>query len=182
MKIKSNALPQELDSPFYQANKQFCHDFEKFIASKKGKVKGSYNAWSYIIYGKVEAAKTWDLKYKKATYSGGNIFLSYKEQNLLVLAEWTCEGFATKDTFLLVRKQKLSDRLNPRYSALMNTKKYVIRSNKKKKDKTEQFLAVLAPLFESKQVYRISLRNSKLTIEFRSDQHHFDIFNQLIQL
>ena len=52
MKIKSNALPHEVDSPFFKANKKFCQDFERFVASKKGFVKGLYNASSYIIEGK----------------------------------------------------------------------------------------------------------------------------------
>ncbi|WP_298519179.1 hypothetical protein [uncultured Kordia sp.] len=70
MKIKSNAAPHEVTSPFYIKHKNFCQEFEHFMATKNGFIKGTFNAWSYAIYGKIEAPKTWDLQYKRTVYSG----------------------------------------------------------------------------------------------------------------
>ncbi|MBC8753615.1 hypothetical protein H2O64_02955 [Kordia sp. YSTF-M3] len=182
MKIKSNATPLELSSPFYLANEQFCHDFERFIASKQGKVKGVYNAWSYSIYGKIETGKAWDLKYKKATYSGGSIWFSSKYQNLLTLAEWKCHDFGTNDTSFVVRKKKFLDLLNPSFSKVDTHENYVIKAKKGKPRVLPQLVSILKPLFESKEIYKITCKNNTLIIELRNEGHHFDIFNQLIQL
>jgi len=182
MKIKSNASPQEINSPFHQANEKFCHDFERFIESKKGKIRGRYNAWSYLIEGKINTSKPWDLLYKKATFSGGSIWFSSKYQNLLVLAEWKCTGFDTNDTSFFVRRKKFLDILNPSFSQLDNHKKYVIRSKRKNSKVFLKLQNILAPLFESKEIYKINLKDNILSIELRSEEHHFDIFNQLIQL
>lgn len=182
MKIKSNATAQELSSPFYQTNEKFCHDFERFIASKKGKVRGTYNAWSYLIEGKIAASKSWDLLYKKATYSGGSIWFSSKYQNLLVLTEWTCKGFETNNISFFVRRRKFSDLLNPSFLQLDNHKKYVIRSKGENSKVLLKLLNILAPLFESKEIYKITCKNNILVVELRSQKHHFKIFNQLIPL
>ena len=183
MKIKSNAAPSEFSSPFYQANEKFCHDFERFIASKQGKVKGVYNSWSFLVEGKITASKSWDLFYKKSTYTGtGNLLFSSEHETLLTLAEWTCTDFGTTNTSFFVRRRKFLDIFNPFFSALNNHKKYVIRS---KKEDSKVFLKLLnffAPLFESKEIYKITCKNNTLIVELRSTEHHFDIFNQLIQL
>jgi hypothetical protein len=183
MKIKSNAAPQELSSPFYQINEKFCHNFERFIASKQGKVKGVYNAWSFLIEGKIVASKSWDLLYKKATYTGnGNLLLSSKYQNLLTLAEWKCHNFGTYNTSFVVRRKKFLDLLNPSFSKLDTHENYVIKAKKEKPKVLSQLVSILKPLFESKEIYKITCENNTLTIELRNEGHHFDIFNQLIQL
>ena len=90
MKIKSNASPDELSSPFFKINEEFCSDFESYVKNKNGKVKGNYNAWSYLIFGKISNPTNWNLTYKKSTFtSTGDIFLSSKYQSLLVLSELT---------------------------------------------------------------------------------------------
>lgn len=183
MKIKSNAAPQELSSPFYQANEKFCHDFERFIASKQGKVKGVYNAWSFLVEGKIATSKSWGLFYKKATYTGtGNLLLSSKHETLLTLAEWTCTNFGTANISFFVRRRKFLDVLNPSFSQLDNHKKYVIRSKRENSKVLLKLLNILAPLFASEEIYQINLKNNILVVELRSGKHHFDIFNQLIQL
>ncbi|WP_430409733.1 hypothetical protein [Kordia sp.] len=183
MKIKSNALAHEIDSPFYLANKEFCEVFERFIASKKGKVKGTFNAWSYVIFGKIQTNKTWDLKYKRAVYSGtGNIFLSSKSQNLLTLVTWTCPTVKTTNATFFVRKRKFTDALKPLYSKLQEHPKYVIKKKGKHTLFFSSVLKILKPLFESEEIYRITLKNNKLVIELRSELHHFDIFDQLTKI
>ncbi len=183
MKIKSNALPHELDSPFYQANKKFCQVFERFIAEKKGKVKGRYNAWSYLIEGIVETNDSWSLKYKRAIYtSTGNLLLSSKYQSLLSLVEWTCTDVKASDATFFIRRKKLLDVLNPSYLKLKQHPKYVMKTNGKRSPFFANVLETLKPLFESKEIYRITLKSNKLTIELRSELHHLDIFDQLTQV
>jgi len=182
MKIKSNAVPEELDSPFYHANKKFCEVFERFIASKQGKVKGRYNAWSYLIEGKIEVSKSWYLFYKKSTYSGGNLLLSSKYQNLLAITEWTCNNVEASNTTFFVRRKKFTDILKPSYLKLTQYPTYMIKTSGKRSPFFTNVLKVLKPLFESNEIYQITLKNNKLNIELRSEEHHFDIFNELIQL
>ena len=112
MRIRPNASPDEKDSLFYKKNEEFCSEFEHFIAEKNGKVKGSYNAWAYTISGKISKPKNWNLKYKKATFSSGNLWLSSKYQNLLVLAEWETERVGTHNSEFLIRKKRKLISLN----------------------------------------------------------------------
>lgn len=142
-----------------------------------------YNAWSYVIHGKIETNNAWDLKYKRAVYSGvGSIWLSSKTQNLLVLATWTCTNVKASGTTFFIRRKKFLDALKPSYLKLQQHPKYVMKTNEKRSSFTTSILAVLKPLFESNEVYRITLKNNKLTIELRSELHHLDIFDQLTQL
>lgn len=184
MKIKSNAASQKVNSPFFIINEKFCHDFERFIASKNGMVKGSYNAWSFIVFGKIESERTWNLKYKKAIYSstGSLVSILYKEEVYLTLAVWTCENMNTDTSSFFVRKRTFWDNFNPRYSRLKLHRDYVVKSGGKQTKLFSQLIAILQPLFSNEEIFSIRLKNSKLTIELRSDEHHFDIFNQLLSL
>ncbi|WP_046758654.1 hypothetical protein [Kordia jejudonensis] len=183
MKIKSNALPHEQDSPFYEANKKFCQVFERFIASKKGSVKGTYNTVGYIIYGNIPSNYTWDLKYKKAIFtSAGKLLRSSKRENFLILVEWTCQNVSQEKVSYFIRKRKFSDRIKPLYNRLEAYPTYVIKSKGKQSDFFLTILEILTPLFEAEKIYRITLKRNKLTIELRSEAHHFDIFEQLTHL
>ena len=106
MKIKSNATLKEMTSPFYKKNEKFCEEFESFIASKNGKVKGEYNAWSYLIFGKISNPKNWNLMYKKSTFtSSGNLLLSSKSHCLFVKSEWTTKRIGTHNSEFRIRKK-----------------------------------------------------------------------------
>lgn len=89
MSITPNAAPGELGSPFYKQNEILCKKWEQYIVDKGGKVKGYYNAWSFIIKAKVTVKKTWIIDVKKATYSNGYIFFSPKYQNLQEILTFT---------------------------------------------------------------------------------------------
>ncbi|WP_298425337.1 hypothetical protein [uncultured Kordia sp.] len=182
MKIKSNAVPEELDSPFYIENKKFCQVFERFIAGKEGKVRGRYNAWSYLIEGKIETLKSWNLFYKKSTFSGGNLLLSSKYQNLLTIAEWTCHAVNAKNAMFFIRKRKFIDIMKPSYLKLKQHPAYVMKTNGEYLPYFSKVLNTLEMLFETNEIYTITLKNNKLTIELRTEKHHFNIFNELIQL
>lgn len=183
--IKPNAASNEKTSPFYIANERFCRDFENFIAEKEGISTGNYNAWSYTVYGKITSPQTWILKYKKATYSGAHSFLTSKYQNLLTLAEWKTEK-ASYDSGFLIRRKTLNDRFmimfSPSYRRLEVSKRYVLISKAKKARSILNLTNRLAPLLRSGEVYKIQNKKNVLTIELRTDTHHFDIFNEVSQL
>ncbi|WP_298549219.1 hypothetical protein [uncultured Aquimarina sp.] len=185
MKIKSNASPDELSSPFYKLNEEFCSDFESFVAGKYGKVKGSYNAWSYLIFGKISNSTNWNLTYKKSTFtSTGNLLISSKKQSLLVLAEWETERKGTHNSEFIIRKKSRTDFLKKLLSKSLSeldiSKKYIIEINNKKPKLIFKLTEILKSLFQSGEIYRIEHKNDKLKIEMRTEKHHFKIFDKLI--
>ncbi|NQX98959.1 MAG: hypothetical protein HRT73_13940, partial [Flavobacteriales bacterium] len=96
MIIKSNADTTELSSPYYIKNQRFCKEFEYYIGSKSGLIKGTYNAFSYSIIGKIPHKNDWILNYRKSTFSNGNLFLSSEYQNLFVAVTWSAKNFTTE--------------------------------------------------------------------------------------
>jgi hypothetical protein len=186
MAIKSNASPDEKKSPFYKNNEIFCSEFEYFIIEKNGKAKGYYNAWSYSIFGKILKHKNWTLKYKKATFSSGNLWLSSKHQNLLVLAEWETKRAGTYNSEFLIRKKTKTDFIKKIFNKSLSKfniyDKYIIESENNKSQLISQLNKILEPLFKSEEIYIIDHRNNRLKIELRTEKHYFDIFNELTEL
>lgn len=184
MKIKPNASSDEITSPFYKINEDFCADFENYIAKKNGKVKGNYNAWSYQIFGKIDSPKNWNLMYKKATFTSGNLLLSAKYQNLLVVAEWVAERKGTHNSEFQIRKKTRTDFLkkivNKSLSDLDLSDKYILETKNSKTQLISKLTEILKSLFQSGEVYKIDHRNDKLKIELRTENHHFEIFDKLI--
>jgi hypothetical protein len=185
MRIKSNASPDELSSPFFKLNEEFCSDFESFIAKRNGKVKGNYNAWSYLIFGKISNPKNWNLTYKKSTFtSSGNLLLSSKHQSLLVLSEWETERKGTHNSEFTIRKKTRIDFLiklvNKSLSELDISKKYILEIKNEKPKLISKLTEILNSLFQTGEIYKIEHKNDKLKIEMRTEKHHFDIFDKLI--
>lgn len=187
MRIKSNAAPDEVSSPYYDLNKTFCYDFERYIATKNGKVKGNFNAFSYLIFGKLHNSKHWDLTYKKSTFtSTGNLILSSKSQCLLVLCKWETDFNCTTKSEFEIRKKKVSDlfrlAVNPYLGVLELNKNYVLYKKDKMPQKIAQLLNTLQALFISGEIYNIKLANSRLCIELRTEKHHFKSLDKLFEL
>ncbi|PTX63453.1 hypothetical protein C8N46_10153 [Kordia periserrulae] len=184
MKIKSNALPQEHDSPHYEVNRQFCEDFERYVATKNGNVKGSYNAWSFLVSGKIEGKKPWTIKYKKATFSGAPTILwrSTKSQSIFTSVTWTCEAINTSNSKIFIRKKRAADRFNPRFKQFKHYKRYVIKSNTKETELLCQVFDILRSLFVSEEIYRLQIKNNKIIIELRCEVHYFKILDKLLEL
>lgn len=185
MKIKPNASPNELSSPFFKKNEEFCFDFESFIANKNGKVKGNYNSWSYLIFGKISNPTNWNLTYKKSTFtSTGNLLLSSKYQSLLVLAEWETERKGTHNSEFTIRRKTRTDFLrklvNKSLSELDISKKYILEIKNTKPKLISNLTEILKSLFQSREIYKIEHKNDKLKIEMRTEKHHFEIFDKLI--
>lgn len=185
MKIKPNASPTELSSPFFKANEEFCTDFERFVAYRNGKVKGNYNAWSYQIFGKISNPTNWNLTYKKSTFTtSGNLLLSSKFQSLLVLAKWETEKKVDRGSEFIIRRKKRADFLrkwvDTSISELNLAKKYLIKTKNERSKLISKLTEILKPLFQSGEIYKIELKNDKLKIEMRTEKHHFKIFERLI--
>ena len=184
MIIKPDASFDEYSSPFFKANEKFCSEFESFIAERNGEVKGKYNAWSYAIYGKIREPKTWTLIYKKSTFtSSGNLLLSSKSQSLLVLVEWTTRRIENSDSDFKIRKKKTTDliklNIGNKLKPLNISKKYVIEFGNEKPNFLKKIIEITKELFEKEEIYIIELKNGILKIELRTENHYFEIFNQL---
>ena len=184
MAIIPNAAPDEKFSPFYRKNKQFCKEFERFIASKNGLVKGKYNACSYLVTGKIAKPTNWELVYKKSTYSTtGNLWLSSKRQGLFVSVAWKTKRISSSVSNFSIRKKKLLDNLkiitNQNLSLLWINKKYVIESSNNKSKLIHNLLSILENLFHSEEIYQIIYQNDELIITLHSEKHHFLTFKKL---
>ena len=178
--IKANASANEKLSPFYKANEAFCIDFENFIKQNQGICKGNYNAWSYLISGKISEPNQWVLEYKKSTFSSGNLLLPIKSQNLFISAIWKTKG--SHSDFKIRKKHSLdsiSSIVNQDISTLNMFKKYVIVAKNKPKS-ILKLVNLLKPLFVSEEIYEITNFKNELKIELRTEKHYFDIFKQLM--
>lgn len=187
MKIKPNASSTELTSPFFKRNEVFCQEFEAFITKYNGKVKGNYNVWSYLILGQISEPKKWNLIYKKSTFtSSGNLWFSSKDQSLLIVAEWTTQRIDTQNSEFEIRKKRITDllqlKLNNKTATLPISEKYIYKSNGTKPALITKLENILKGLFQSEEVYRITYKNNLLSIELRSEKHHFNTFESLLEL
>lgn len=186
MKIKSNATPSETFSPFFEKHQTFCHTFERFIASKNGKVKGTYNAWTYLVEGRITTPQSWSLLYKRSVFSGASIWLSSTYQNLFVKGEWVTTFSDMTHCSFKIRKRKRIDFLrsifNKKIMRLPSIDNYVIVSEESNTEFISKLTILLAPLFLSNEVYKITFNEQKLVIDLRTESHHFDVFEKLIQL
>jgi len=183
MKIKSNAVSTEITSPFYLRNKEKCLEFESYIATKKGKVKGSYNAWSYLIYGKIEQPRPWLLVYEKSTFTYvWNIFLSSKRQSLRILCKWSTT-VDENPNFIIKRKtiyNSIAVLLNKKVSILMDTENYIIKTNNASTKLISDISKSLKPLFKNRKVHKIILKEDKLTIILHTSKLHLETFESLL--
>ena len=185
MKIKSNASPDELSSPYYEMNENFCRAFESYIATKNGKVRGSYNAWSYFAQGKIEAKRKWNITYKKSVFtSSGNLFMSSKKQSLLVLAEWKTNIPGTRSSNFVLRRRRRSDffrkQIDRSIYVLDYRKQYTLETTIGQPELAFKILKLLTPLLHSGEIYRIEHLEHELNVELRSELHHFDLLDSLI--
>lgn len=178
MAIECNASLDEYSSPFFEENKRFCDRIEEFGLQYGGEVKGKFNAWSYIVYGKIDRPSNWNLKYKKASYTSGNLLLSSKYQSLLNLVEWS-KFIGNKDDGLIIRKRKLWDFAN-NSRRLICSNNYVINIEDSIPLWVENMIEILRLLFEMNEVYKIQINKGVLKIELRTEKHHFKIFEKLL--
>jgi hypothetical protein len=178
----SNTTRDELTSPFYLANEKFCLNFGQYIELKNGISKGEYNAWGYMLYGKIKSPKKWVFKYKKATFpTSGSLFISAEKEGLLVLSEWKTKINEHTGANFLIRTRQTLDRLNSKVNHFENFTNYVIVSNKSTPLFFSNLIRILTPLFTTGQIYEIEYGNNELRIELRSKLHNFSVLDNLIK-
>ena len=187
MAIIPNASPDEKFSPFYKSNETFCKEFEKFIASKNGYVKGKYNAFSYMLVGKINSPTPWDLIYKKSTFSStGNLWLSSKKQSLFVSVEWKTTSSGFHNSEFKIRKKRLLDsikiKFNKDLSLLEFDDNYIVESEKSISIIDLEMLMTLKKVFVSGEVFQVICKNEEFCISLRSEKHYFSIINKLLQI
>ena len=185
MPIVHNAASDELLSPYFKQNEAFCKAFDAFIQSKGGETKGKYNAWSYGVIGEISHPKSWILKYRKSTFTSGNLLLS-DTQNQFVGLEWIATNLKMRAQSFTIRKKTFFDRillvLDQKLSTLSISSKYVIRSNRLSPDFLSELQEILKDVFLAEEVYRIRLKDGVLKVEVHTQQHYFEGFNQLSKL
>lgn len=163
MSLVSNAAEDELDSPFYIANKELCESWDHYISDKGGQLKGKYNSWSYLLKAKVATNHIWEIEVKKSTYSNGSLFFSSKKQNLLerltlkvFIKDSHCDDFK-------IRK--------PRYS------------NRAGKNKIYETLTdVLKPAMKDQSLNEAEFKDSHLTLVFDHKNDWFEMINKILDL
>lgn len=185
MAITSNAAPDEKFSPFFKDNELFCKEFERFIASKNGLVKGKYNAYSYLVTGIISKPTNWELVYKKSTFSStGNLWLSSKRQSLFVSVDWKTRRLDSSNSDFVIRKKSFLDifilPFNKNLSLLNSNREYVIESENRTSKLISKLLPILESIFHSGELYQIIYKNDELIISLRSENHHFNVFNALL--
>jgi len=181
--ITSNASFFEQQSPFYKLNESFCLNFENFINERQGKTSGKFNAWSYVLHGKITAPKPWILEYKKSTFTSDHSLISLKNKNLLVSVIWKTQT-TDANVFSIRRKHPIDNIVgifNSNLKCLENHKNYILNA-KKHSETIQKVIKTVHPLLASNEVFQISQTNGVLNIELRTGLHYFNIFNQLTKL
>lgn len=162
MFIKSEATPDELDSPFYIKNRDLCTSWEKYILERGGKITGSYSPSAYIIKAKVKIHKTWVIDVKKASYTSGNLLLSSKYQNLQELLT-----FQT-----LIKNSGCYD---------FYIKNGEIRQGQSKHPLFQSILDLLIDGFKNNSLYEVRFEKEVLSIVFHHQNDWFEMVDKILQ-
>jgi len=177
MGLISDASPEELASPYYIQNKLICEAFEQFILEKNGKVKGKFNAWSFVVYGKIPHHNKGEFKIKKSTYtSTGNLLMSSKKQSLQLESIWFAKLSESDCSDFLIEKSKWykqSKKIDSYYSIQTKTPQHSF---------IKSLIKILTPIFNTKNIWKITYKNRTLKIETRSVKLEFEIIAQLLKL
>lgn len=161
MPIVSNGAPDELDSPFYLKNEELCNKWNEYVLAKVGELNAIFNAWSFNIKAKVKTNRTWLIDVKKATYSGGDLLLSAKYQNLLeiltfrtIIKNTGCKDFRISRSIFKRRKRK-----HPFYDQVYN---------------------LVSASLKYKQLYDVTYKDFVLTIVFHHRNDWFSMTDKIL--
>lgn len=181
MVIKSVAQLDELSSPYFLMNKEFCQDFEQFIASKSGMIKGSYNVWSYNITAKIPHKAEWILKCNKGTYaSPGNLALSAKKQALRVTSTWSANNLISDSSDFKIKRKNFLHFFNKKWTPLTKNISYSIKGNQSHSKLQLSLFTILDDLLFHEKVMNIEYLNNKLKIEVDTEEIHKDVIDKLL--
>jgi len=183
MVIKSIAQLDELSSPYYKINKDFCEEFEKFIASKRGLIKGSYNVWSYNITAKIPHKHNWIIKCNKGTYSSsGNLFLSSKKQALRVTCTWIANNLISDSSDFKIQRKNLFHLFSSRWISLSENGSYSIKMHPPNSKLLNSVIVALNHLIDLEIIMMIEYSKNKLKIQLHTDEIHQNAINNLLKL
>jgi hypothetical protein len=181
--IKPNAASDELSSPFFLKNEATCLKWEEFALKNGGTIQGTYNAWSYKVYLKINTPQPWFIIVSRATYTSGNLLLSSKYQSVdekIVLktkiksnVNFTIKMSRPKDYFSLRRRKKLK---------ISNSYSVIGVNNLVANPPFEQITETLALLFKKKHVFSVKLNNYELVITLRDSNENYQVVQSLIDL
>jgi hypothetical protein len=185
MPVLPNASPDELNSPFFIANKEICQSFDQFIVANKGETHGNYNAFSYNVLGKVKHPNKWEFNIKKSSFTSGNLLLSSKYQCLHVASIWTAKNLKSDCPKFKIRPKKLLDFVKigmfKNWNRLSTYNQYVIKSELPNHKLIINLFKLLGELLDFEKVWEIQYQNSELRIELRSESTHTSIIEKLLK-
>ena len=183
MVIKSHAGTDEVSSPFYIANQKLCREFERYICSKKGLIKGSYNAWSYDATGKIPHEKEWIIKCNKGTYaSTGNLFFSAKKQCLRATISWIALNFVSDSLDFKIQKKKFYHTFTNKWKPLGHSSSYSIKATRPNSKLLLDMTYILNDLLKKEKIMEITYSGKELKIEVHTEELHLNIIDKLLNL
>jgi hypothetical protein len=176
--IKPNADRDELNSPFFLKNEETCKKWEALAYEHNGTISGSYNAWSYKLFIKIDEGIPCRITVSKATYSSGHLLISTKKQSLQELITFKLKipsGAAFKikraSWWELFREStKHALKANPYYSILGEVDQTIYK----------KIVPILKPLFRTKKVLELTLEKGILTMKLNSVNNDFEVIRRLL--
>ncbi|MFK5890225.1 MAG: hypothetical protein QM486_05795 [Flavobacteriaceae bacterium] len=186
MSIIPNAGTSELTSPFFKKNKESCEKFLKFIEGLGGKVNGRYNAFSYHLLGKIKRKNQWDLRFKKSSYTSGNLFLSSKYQSLSFVSEWFADEIELNCPKFKIRKKKKLDYIKKyifsNLRELKENKNYILECSESNNFFILYLNEILLNLYIEEKVYEIIYEKKKMVISLRTEEIHREEILKIIEI
>ena len=70
---------------------------------------------------------------------------------------------------------------NTKLKRVENYPKYIVEYGNELPNLYTKILSSLQCLFSSEELYEVSMQNEELSIELRSDKHHFEVFEKVIE-
>ncbi len=160
MPIQSNASPDELESPYYHANKTLCFKWNDYILEKGGKVNGLFNAWSFSVNAAITTRRTWRIEVKKATYSNGSIFLSANKNKFECLTfKTTLPGVGCPNFTIRKSGRSWYKGNHPLFTSIRR---------------------LLDDAFQNNEVYRVTFKHDELTISFLHRNDWFEMADRIL--
>lgn len=174
MTITTNASYDQLNSPYYLENQQLGQLWEEFSSAYNGNIKGTYNAWSCRYQIELTSSNPIKIEIEKSTFSGGNLLLSSKYQNL-------------KEVLTISIPVHEKEHFQIDKSAWYQiTRKKVLDSDYKLKGKrspvAEQVVQLTKPFIKKNLINSISCSNGILEIKIRHQNSNTEFVKNAIEL
>ncbi len=174
--IRSNAAPDEKDSPFFMENEKICQQWEQFIMERKGQIKGKYNSWSYVIHAKIDEA--WLISVKKSTYSSGNLLLSSKHQNLQEVLTLETNKIICDCPNFIIRKRAFKDLFSSRKSSLNS--KYSVFSVDVDHHLIKAITSLVGESLQNQSLYTVTYKDKNLKINLHHKNQWFQFIDKTL--